>query len=280
MTVGAGSGGVAFESFRSREQRPSRRQRQLSFALSVVFHGALIAAGVAFSFWHVEELSPPKLRVTFMSMPPPPPPPPPPPLPQLAAGSEDIKRVAPPAPPPAGGHAGAKKAAIETPLPAREEPRKDEDEYDDEDPVRPSVIATTYKDSIGEADSGEGPGVRGGAKDGTSGGAPGGKVGGAPAAPGPQSLSPQVGTLQKESGDMPPFPSSLMHDKLVYRVETKICVSTNGAVYRLTIRKRSGTILDANVVDTVKKWRYRPLTVNNEPVPFCYPVTFEFRSES
>jgi TonB family protein len=168
--------------------------------------------------------------------------------------------------------------ALETSVVANEDLREQEDEYDDEDPAPPSP--TAYRNSIGEADLGEGDGVRGGVKGGTSGGTAGATLGAASAAPGPQSVSPQVGTLQKESGDMPPFPSYLMHDKLVYVVQTKICVSTTGAVSRLTIKKRSGTILDANVVETVKKWRYRPLTVNNAPVPFCYPVRFEFRSES
>jgi TonB family protein len=265
--------GVAFESFRGQQERRSRRQRQASLALSIVFHGALVAAGVAHSYWHVDELAPPKLRVTFMSIPPSPPPP----MPRLVDGRGEAREVAPPASPPAGGHAAPKKVAIEAKVLEPVSPLPVEDEYDDED-AKPS--ATVFKHSIGEADSSEDHGVDGGTKRATHGGTAGGTSVAASAVLGPQSVSPRFGTLQKESGDMPPFPSSLMHDKLVYVVDTRICVSTTGAVYRLTIRKRSGTILDANVVDTVKKWRYRPLTVNKVPVPFCYPVRFEFRSES
>jgi TonB family protein len=159
-------------------------------------------------------------------------------------------------------------------LPAKNELGKHEDEYDEEDDAKPS--AAVHKDSIDDADFGEDHGVKGGVKGGTV----GGTIGGVAASPGPRSVSPQVGALLKESGNMPPFSASLMHNKVVYVVDTKICVSTTGAVYRLTIRKRSGTVLDASVIDTVKTWRYRPMTVNNTPVSFCYPVRFEFRSES
>ncbi len=50
---------MAFESVRGPEERGVRLQRQIAFALVSVFHGALIAAGIAYSYWHVEELTPP-----------------------------------------------------------------------------------------------------------------------------------------------------------------------------------------------------------------------------
>jgi hypothetical protein len=68
---------VAFEAFRAESQPRSARGR-LTVALSIAFHGALLAAGIAYSFWHVDELTPPSVKVTFLSAAPPPPPPPPP----------------------------------------------------------------------------------------------------------------------------------------------------------------------------------------------------------
>ena len=56
---------------------PRSGRRRLIYAASVALHVALIAAGVAYSFWHIEELTPPTVRVTFMASAPPPPPPPP-----------------------------------------------------------------------------------------------------------------------------------------------------------------------------------------------------------
>jgi hypothetical protein len=51
---------VAFEGFRAQSGKRPRRNR-LTLALSIVFHGALLAAGVAYSFWHVDELTPPSV---------------------------------------------------------------------------------------------------------------------------------------------------------------------------------------------------------------------------
>ena len=33
------------------------------------------------------------------------------------------------------------------------------------------------------------------------------------------------------------------------------------------------------VLSTVKSWRFRPCMANDTPVPFCYPATFEFKSQ-
>jgi periplasmic protein TonB len=283
---------VAFESFRRQEERLSRRQRNVSFALVAIFHGALIAAGVAYSYWHVEELTQPGLRVTFMSMAPSLPP-----TPEPSGGRAGAKKLAPP--PPAGGHAIGRKVAIKTkvsepvtappaaivpppeePMPVKKAFSMPEDEHDEADNAKSSAGADARMDSIDGEDVGEDHGVKGGVKGGTVGGAIGGKIGGIAAPEGPRSVSPQVGSFQKKTGDMPPFPSSLMHDKMVYVVETKICISTTGAVDSVTITRRSGTELDASVSNTLKSWRYRPMTLNNIAVPFCYPVRFEFRSES
>ena len=125
---------MAFESFRAQERGRPRTLRRIAFALVALFHGVLIAAGVAYSYWHVEELTPPTLRVTFMSAPPPP-------------------------PPPAGGGSRAKKVAVKTkpvePIvvpkpneivqppektkPVKKEFRKHEDEYVEDDDKKPGT---------------------------------------------------------------------------------------------------------------------------------------------
>ena len=261
----------------------------MSFALVAIFHGALIVAGVAYSYWHVEELAPPGLRVTLMSMAPSLPP-----TPEPAGGRAGAKKLAPP--PPAGGHAVGRKVGIETkvsepvtpppaaivpppekPMPVKTAFSEHEDEYDN---AKQSAGGEVRKDSIDGEDFGEDHGVKGGVKGGIVGGAIGGKIGGVAAPEGQRLVSSQVGSLQKESGNMPPFSSSLMYDKMVYVVETRICISTSGTVDSVTITRRSDTELDAGVSNTLKAWRYRPMTLNNTPVAFCYPVRFEFRSES
>ena len=106
----------------------------------------------------------------------------------------------------------------------------------------------------------------------------GGSIGGAAPPQAPQSMPKLFGATQKESGNDPPFPESLRRGNVVYAVETKICVSTSGDVDTVTVTKPSDTLLDASVLNTVRTWRYRPLTINNTPAPFCYPARFEFRS--
>src|SRR6187431_733927 len=87
---------MAFEAFRAQAAPARAGRKRLWYALSIAFHGALIAAAVAYSFWHIEELSPPLLKITFLSAAPRPP---------------------PAAPPPAGGGAAAKKKVTVKPKP-------------------------------------------------------------------------------------------------------------------------------------------------------------------
>ena len=56
-------------------------------------------------------------------------------------------------------------------------------------------------------------------------------------------------------------------------------MSTSGGVDKVTIMKGADPQLDDGVLTTVRSWRFRPLLANNTPVPFCYPATFEFKSQ-
>lgn len=59
----------------------------------------------------------------------------------------------------------------------------------------------------------------------------------------------------------------------------KICVSKAGMVDSVLIFAGNEPALATNVVNAVKGWRYRPLTVNGgAAVPFCYLAKFEFRT--
>ncbi len=70
---------MAFESFLTQEKQKPKKWRRMTFTLSLALHAALLVVGAVYSFWHVEELSPPSITVTFLAATPPPPPPPPPP---------------------------------------------------------------------------------------------------------------------------------------------------------------------------------------------------------
>jgi protein TonB len=265
---------VAFESFRARDSDRSQRQRRIAFVLVAIFHGVLIAAGIAYSYWHVEELMPPTLRVTFMSAPPPPPPPP---------------------PPPAGGSARAKKVAVrpKTPVPVPEKPpeivqppekvkpkkyerRKFNDEYEEKDEAKPGT--GVGKGKIGEED-GEEDGEPGGVSGGKAHGIISGSIDGTGTTPAPPRVMPQqMGSLQQQFAPKPEFPHQLIREDREYVVEAQICVSTSGSVESVTLTKRANSLLDESVVKTVKTWRYKPLRFNGMIVRFCHPWRFEFKS--
>src|SRR6188768_2850092 len=67
---------MAFEAFLTQDKAKPTAKRSLLISASLIAHGALLTAGVIYSFWHVDELSPPTVTVTFLQNAPPPPPPP------------------------------------------------------------------------------------------------------------------------------------------------------------------------------------------------------------
>jgi periplasmic protein TonB len=256
---------MAFEAFLEGGDPRPRRRRRLTYAVSLAVHAALLAGGIAYSFWHVEEITPPRVHVTFMAATPPPP-------------------AAPP-PPPAGGSAEAPKkkatpkvkptltALVQPPLvpPKKEQPKPDPDDDDPAQAFAGSTKGGTAGGTIG--------GTTGGKIGGTTGGTVGGAVGGTgPKPTGPRKLAPQIGALQKESGEDPDFPALLRRSGRFYVVLANICVSRTGNVDGVTILQGADTLLDGNVVSAVKKWRYRPLMADNQAVPFCYFGRFEFKS--
>jgi protein TonB len=267
---------VAFESFRAQDRGRARRQRRVAFALVAVFHGVLIAAGVVYSYWHVDELTPPTLRVTFMSAAPPPPPPPPPPAgggsrPKKAAPKTKAPEIVPEKPP----------EIVQPPekvKPIKFQRRKYTDEDVVEDDAKPAAGVGKGKGSI---DDGDDDGEEGGVKGGQKGGVIGGSIGGIGATPAPPRLMPpQFGALQKISGADPDFPVSLNRGGASYIVEARICVTATGSVDTITITKRSDSLLNDSVTNKVKTWRFRPMRSNGIAAPFCYQARFEFNSHT
>jgi protein TonB len=259
---------MAFEAFLTQDQAKPTGRRRLTYTLSLLAHGAVVLVGVVYSFWHVEELSPPTVRVTFLSAMPPPPPPPPP-----------------------GGNGGARKKVTSKPKPTVTptlvqpkatlvQPKEKPEPETKKDPPK-----TEPKKTDDDEDDALPGGVVGGTKGGVAGGTIGGTVGGVvggtidatPTAA--KVLPPMMGKKQKVSGDEPVFPVALRKAGVVHVVMAKICVSKTGALDGVTIMKKADPELDANVISAVKTWRHNPLLANNTPVPFCYFERFEFKAD-
>jgi len=252
---------MAFEAFRAQSEAPARAGRKrLWYALSIGVHGALIAVGIAYSFWHIDELSPPLLKVTFLSAAPPPPPAP---------------------PPPAGGGAGKPKPRVKPkvvvqPKPEIVQPKDVPKKVEPEPKEEPKPEDHGEKEGVKGGTIGGTPGgTIGGTPGGTIGGTPGGTVGAPPAAA--KFLPPNMAKQQLIDGPNPELPAALNRGDYLYRVLVKICVSTAGTVDRVTLMKGADALLDDAVMSKVKTWKFRALLANNVPVPFCYPATFEFK---
>jgi len=255
---------MAFEAFRAQSQAPARAGRKsLWYAVSISFHGALLAAGIAYSFWHIEELTPPTLKVTFMSAAPPPP---------------------PAAPPPAGGGAATKKQQkiqIKKPVvPQKPDLVQPRDTPKQEPPKEEPKV-----EDHGEK-GGEKGGMVGGTPGGTVGGTPGGTVGGTPGGvPGAKPavakfLAPNIAQGLILSGDKGVMPMPLRKPGAVYRTLVNVCVSITGAVDKVTIRMKStDPLADAEALRVLKTFKFRPFLVNGTPAPFCYPHMVEFKTE-
>jgi protein TonB len=260
---------MAFEAFLERDDVRPRRRRRVTYTVSLIVHAALLGVGIAYSFWRVDEISPPTVRVTFMSSAPPPAAPPPP-----AAGGGSAaprKKILPKVKP--------TLATLVQPRlipPKRETDEPKTEPPDDDDPDQAFAGGTR---------GGTKGGTIGGTIGGTLGGTPGGTIGGgAGGTPGPRStpprmVAPNMGAKQKASGDDPEFPAILRRAGTLYVVLAKVCVSRTGTVDGVSILKGAHPMLDAKVIAAVKAWRYRPLLADSNAVPFCYPLRFEFNSD-
>ncbi|HEX3902174.1 MAG TPA: energy transducer TonB [Polyangia bacterium] len=252
---------MAFEAFRA-ESQPRPRRGRLTAALSIGFHGALLAAGVAYSFWHVDELTPPSVKVTFLSAAPPPPPP----------------------PPPAGGGGAARKKVVIKPKTLTKptdivQPRETPEEKPKEskpDPVdAPGERGGVKGGVIGGTIGGTVGGTIGGVIGGTKGGVVGGTVGGTGTAR--KFLPP--GSTPPHAGPEPDFPVSLRRAGMAYAVRIKYCVAPGGSVDSVTLVKGADSLLDDNVLRAVKGWHFPPVLAGSTPIPWCTFALFNFKGE-
>lgn len=259
-------------------ERTDRSWRRATVAISVVVHVVAGLAAVAYSFWHIEEVTPARVTVTFISAASlPAPPPPPPPLASGAAASAAPKH--------------RPTARLKTnPTPALV-PDKPTPTPVVETLARIPVVETPREAPAGDAHAKVGNGDSTGPGEGTGKGPKGPGTTpcngpscvahgtpGAAAGP-PKFLPPQMGAQLKVSGAEPDFPAFLRRPGATYLVLAKICVGVSGAVDSVTLQKRADPTLDNNVGAAVKAWRFRPMTANGTPVPFCYFGRFEFKSD-
>ena len=231
----------------------------ISAVVHVVIIGAVVAAGM---YVHQKpEVVEKPIRAFFASAPPPPPPPPPP-----AASSSSVSTP--------------KVTKIETPKtqPTFHQPTQTPRDV-------PKVSENT--DTTGGQTGGVVGGVQGGVVGGVVGGVIGGVIGG--------QLGGQVGGQLGGTGDQPlRVGGNVMAPVSVSRVDpqyTEIArrARIEGIVVIEAVIDRDGNVTDARVLkplpmgldtaalDAVKRWKFKPGTLNGQPVPVYYNLTVTFR---
>jgi protein TonB len=69
----------------------------------------------------------------------------------------------------------------------------------------------------------------------------------------------------------PPYPASARRMGEQGEVRLDVHVGADGTVLDVQLRATSGSpTLDRTAIDTVRRWRFRPATVDGQPVPEWY----------
>lgn len=235
----------------------------ISGVIHLVIIGAIVAAGL-YVKENPEVIEKPMSAFIVASAPPPPPPPPP-----AVGGGESRPRV-----------------QVETP---REQPREQFTQPRETPRDVPAVDDGASDDDSGATEGGVVGGVRGGQVGGVVGGEIGGVIGG--------TLGGKVGGQIGGTGDMPmPVGGNVKAPVAVQRVDpiyTEVArrARIEGFVIIEAVIDRQGNVTEARVLkplpfgldsaalNAVKQWKFRPGTLNGQPVPVYYNLTVNFRIE-
>jgi protein TonB len=190
----------------------------------------------------------------------------------------------PPPPPPPGGGAPQQRVAVETPR----EPRREHFIQPSQTPRDVPVVEETGTDQDavpggmpGGVPGGRPGGVPGGVSGGVDGGVPGGIPGGQPGGTGTGPLrvggnvKPPVAVLRVD----PIYTEVARRARVQGIVIIEAVIDRQGNVTEAHVLKPLPFGLDAAALQAVKQWKFRPGTLNGQPVPVYYNLTVNFRIE-
>jgi outer membrane biosynthesis protein TonB len=244
---------MAFEVFLEQGGRRagSRRWRWITCVVSTSLHlGALLAVAVH-SFWGVEEISPRGLGVTFLSVGTPPVPPSPP------AARKTMPPQTRPAPSPV---ARVRPEQVVQPRELLDLPTGQSGSLDgeaerlsgNEAPVTNAIAGTlTPAERVVDLT--------------------------------PVMLGPGAGVGQRLS-DLsdprfrPTLPPALNRPGTTVRGLFRICVSVGGQVNEVKVLRSADPLVDGEWTTVIRRWQYRPFTLNGRPTAFCHPLLLEVQS--
>jgi TonB family protein len=97
-----------------------------------------------------------------------------------------------------------------------------------------------------------------------------------PQAPEPISISAGEAGYLRTYESYPSLPRSLWVWGRVYSIIAEVCVSAEGRVSNVSIKRSADPELDRVVAGTMRSWRYRPRLVAGVPRPFCHLMKLDF----
>src|SRR5437660_8718785 len=227
-------------------------QRILTLPVSVALHVVVVVAVVVGAIWNVDFPMNSPAQVAQYSVASAPPPPPPPPPPPKAAAVQVVKPV--------------------------EVPKNIQEMAPTTVPEKVQPVATQAADA----------GVTGGVEGGVEGGVPGGVVGGViggviTEAPPPKAPDAPL----RVGGDVkapvainkvdPQYPEVARKARISGIVIVECTISRNGDVTDIHVLKPLPFGLDQAAVDAVKRWKFKPGTLNGQPVDVIFNLTVNFK---
>ncbi|HEX8255645.1 MAG TPA: TonB family protein [Thermoanaerobaculia bacterium] len=237
----------------------------ISTVIHAIFVGAIIAAG-----YYVKEnpevLPKPMAAFVVASAPPPPPPPPPP-----------------------ASNSGARSRTVEV---VRETPQQREFRQPTEVPVDIPPVADTPSSGPEDAAGGVPGGVAGGVEGGVVGGVHGGVIGGVVGGELGGLAGGQVGgtgDAVRVGGNVrapvtiervqPDYTESARRARVQGIVIVEAVIDRQGDVTEARVLKPLPMGLDQQALAAVRQWKFKPGTLNGQPVPVYWNLTINFRLE-
>lgn len=233
--------------------RHSPRRRRGALALAVAFHGALLGFGLVSSVWHVSELQPPAVVITWR-----------PPVPPIASDR--------PLPGPGGG--AGKQTTPRSERPKRTQTRRvqpvaqvnPQPAEEPADVTNPPGLRTEGGDERGGGD-GRGPGP-GGCQTPPCGNGSGGT----------SQIASVLADKQCQQCPLPSLPPAYKRAGLTQAAVLRICVDVRGRVASIQALRGISPEVDAGLAATIEAWQFIPYRIDGHPVPFCYVARFVFSS--
>jgi len=236
------------------------RQRTLDLVISLLIHFVILTIAILLPLYFTEAIDMKQFSRTLLVAPPPPPPPPPPAAPAVVRVSAP-KRV----------FTASGKLTAPTVIPKRVAMLKEEE-------LPPDVGVS----------AGVVGGVPGGVPGGQMGGVIGGIIGGvagsnlppppkaAPAAP--IRVGGRVSAPRALSTPQPVYPVLARSAKIQGDVTIDAVIDTEGNVVQMNAVSGHPLLIPA-AMDALRRWKYQPTLLNDEPVSVALFVTIRFRMQ-